>query len=571
MLLGFVPLMTTSVGRLPLILSVWFGLTLTLQAGAGQLKAGAAAVPITPFGPNPVWHGPITASGVWGERFADTNHNGRWDAGEPFTDDEGNSVLDAHSRGKYEGIYLAGFGGVGENRLATGKHDDLWARALVLAAGGTRIAIVSLDLIGYYQRAGYYGVDEARKLLDPSLGIQEILVASTHNHEGPDTVGIWGGMEDSDGKFPLYLQFIDRAIAKAITQAARSLVPVRMKLGTTNPKLSSSIEKMQTRTDGRPPQFFDEELRVMQFFGSAGASKDRTVATLINWSTHPESLEDENTLLTSDFPGAVREAIERKYGGTAIYISGDLGAVEIVGDNDRSTRTKFDGREFPVSKDKAKTFTFERTEAIGRDVAKAAADAIEHAEWSTVSRIELKRADLRVPLDNLGYQALLSKGVLVKLPGSDASDGPHVETTIYAIRIGDAQIITAPGELFPEVFYGVSKNGRKDCPKADTGRTAEPAVLSAMTGKYKFVFGLTPDELGYIVPGYDFRAPTFDLTTGLKEAEDACQAAGAPAHYHETNSASSQLAPAWACAAVRLLGGDTANEPACKDFALKGK
>ena len=125
----------------------------------------------------------------------------------------------------------------------------------------------------------------------------------------------------------------------------------------------------------------------MQFVGTDGPDKGNAVATLVNWNTHPESMEDENTMLTSDFPGPVRDAIEKRYGGTAIYVSGDLGAVEIVGDNNRSSRTKFDGKDFPVvTNNKAATFTFARTEAIGREVANAAVNAIERREWSAVSR-----------------------------------------------------------------------------------------------------------------------------------------------------------------------------------------
>src|SRR5262249_23305649 len=48
----------------------------------GGFKAGAAAVSITPFGQNPDWDGTVTESGVWGEKFSDQNHNGRWDPGE---------------------------------------------------------------------------------------------------------------------------------------------------------------------------------------------------------------------------------------------------------------------------------------------------------------------------------------------------------------------------------------------------------------------------------------------------------------------------------------------------------
>src|SRR5215469_573427 len=76
--------------------------------GKHQLMVGVAAVSITPFGPNQDWDGTITESGVWGEKFQDLNHNGRWDPGEPFEDDPGNSALDTSSKGKYDGIYLAG-------------------------------------------------------------------------------------------------------------------------------------------------------------------------------------------------------------------------------------------------------------------------------------------------------------------------------------------------------------------------------------------------------------------------------------------------------------------------------
>lgn len=347
----------------------------SLGRGATSLSAGASAVSITPYGKNSDWDGPITSSGVWGESFTDSNHNGRWDPGEPFVDDVRNGALDPTARRKYDGIFLAGFG---NDRIATGEHDDLWARALVLDSGRTRIAIVSVDFIGYYQSAGYYGVEQVRKLLNPRLGIQEIILSSTHNHEGPDTIGLWGNSPVSSGTFPLYLKFVDRQIARAITLAAQAVVPVKMKLGATNPQLSPALAGMQTRTDGRPPQFFDEELRVMQFGAIDGPDKGKVVATLINWNTHPESMEDENTVLTSDYPGAVREALEKRYGGKAIYVSGDLGAVEIVGDNDRSSRTVFDGKDFPaVKNNKAATFTFARTEAIGREVAKAAVEAIE--------------------------------------------------------------------------------------------------------------------------------------------------------------------------------------------------
>jgi hypothetical protein len=539
--------------------------TLSPSAPKKELKVGFSAVAITPFGANPAWDGTITDTGVWGEAFTDTNKNGHWDKGEPFVDDDGNSQIDASSKDKYDGIYLAGFG---DNRLATGKHDDLWARTVVLDYGTTRLAIVAVDLIGYYSDGGYYGIEQVKKMLDPKLGIQDILVAATHNHEAPDSIGAWGENFMKDGKYPKYLRFVDRMIARSITEAAKTLAPAQLKLGVTDPVKSPSLAGMQVRNSGRPPKFFDEEMRVMQFVHKR---TNQTLGTLINWNTHPESMEDKNRDITSDFIHTARETVEQKFGGTALYISGAIGAVEIVGDsNTKNTdRIKFDGQDFPLKPNSTRpVFTHERTAAIGRDIGKAAIEALAKAEWSKSDVLEVKKADLHVPMDNPGYAILLKLGVLDTAMNPDASGQAQSRTTIYAITLGDAQIATTPGELFPELFYGVAKYRRNDCPAADTGAPLEPNIRGAMTKKYRFMFGLCPDEFGYIVPAHDFRRePINPLNPQIKQSPDACQDKGVPNHYHETNAASSVLAPASACVTVALLTGRVPRDAACKDVA----
>lgn len=531
---------------------------------APQLRVGAAAISVTPFGPHPDWDGTITPNGVWGEKFEDRNGNGVWDGGEPFEDDPGNTAIDQSSKNKYDGIYLAGFG---DKRLATGRHDDLWARTVVLDYGETRIAVVVVDFIGYYSEGAYFGINHINKMIDPKLGIQEVLLASTHSHEGPDTIGPWGDGPLKDGKYPKYLRFVDRQIARSIEQAARNLQPARIRLGVTDPSKSPSIAGMQTRTSGRPPHFFDQELRMMQFVGTSG--RGRTIATIVNWNTHPESMEDKNTILTSDFPHAIRQEIERKYGGTALYINGAIGAAEIIGDtnNKNRDRIRFDGKDFPLNeKSNRPVFTFERTEAIGRDVARAAIEALDRGEWSRSNRLQVRKADLKGPMDNQGYLLLTRLGVFDTLPVSEDGSIPEFRTSIYAIDLGDAQIVTTPGELFPEVFYGVAKFKRSDCPAADTGAPPEPSIRDAMTAGYRFMFGLCPDELGYIVPRYDWRREPVDLEKmQIRQSVDPCKAQGVPNHYHETNAASSVMAPASACVTVALLTGRLPDDAACRD------
>ncbi len=78
-------------------------------------------------------------------------------------------------------IYLAGFG---NNRQATGYNDRLWARGVVIDGRGGRIALVALDLIGYFNNQ----IEIARAMVGDE--VDYLIVQSSHSHEGPDTLGI---------------------------------------------------------------------------------------------------------------------------------------------------------------------------------------------------------------------------------------------------------------------------------------------------------------------------------------------------------------------------------------------
>lgn len=529
------------------------------------LQVGVAAIKLTPCGPNPDWDGPITPSGVWGELFTDTNGNGRWDRGEPFVDDPVNNQLDRRSNNKYDGIFLAGFG---NDRIATGCHDDLWARVIVLQSKSHKVALVSVDFVGQVTHGTYYGFAKARDLVDPALGLDAILFSSTHDHEAPDTLGLWGTTEFTDGKFPHYLQFVDRQVAKAINAAAApgALHPASVTAAHTNPAATAELRGLQVRTRCRPPWFFDDELRALQFVGSDG----KTIATLINWSTHPESLEDENTLVSSDFPHYIRERVEAELDGMAIYFTGDLGAVEIVGD------TCVGGAD-PHSGDGSNEFDdrhnlgFPRTQQLGELAGTAAVNALHDGEALHVGELSVVSTRYYVAGSNQNFALANQLGILDL--DTDAFDPAHCPagTEIcppveqYLLTLTDpsgnplVQLITAPGELFPELFYGTEEHHRTDCPAAHTGAPYEPSIRSAMTAPYRFILGLSPDEFGYIVPGYDFYpAPSLG-----EEAVDACDgnaydptvpARRVPTHYHESLSVGLDIAATTTCYALRLLG-----------------
>lgn len=528
------------------------------------LRVGVAAVKLSPCGDNPDYGGPVTPSGVWGETFTDVDGNGRWNDGEPFVDDPANTALDPLSDMKYDGVFLAGFG---NDRIASGCHDDIWARVLVLEGPTTKVALVSVDFVGMITHGLYSGFAHARELVDPQLGLDQVIFSSTHSHEGPDTLGLWGYIEVVDGKFPRYLEFVDRQIARAINQAAApaALRPVRVVAARTDPSQAPSLRGLQVRTRCRPPFFFDDELRALQFVDDGGS----TVATLINWSTHPESLEDQNTLVSSDFVHYIRERVERDLGGTAVYFTGDLGAAEIVGDtcvggagpHAEDGSNEFDSRD---------NIGFARTEQIGNLVGDVVVQALAGGEPLAVADVGVARTDYYVSGTNLAFSVGANIGVLdADMAAFDLANCPPgtifcAPVEQYLLRLVDAasaplvEVITAPGELFPELFYGVETHHRTDCPVANTGRPYEPSIRDAMRAPYRFLLGLSPDQFGYIVPGYDFYDPPFIF----EEADDPCQGQQfdpeiprrtVPSHYHESLSLGADMAAATTCHALRLL------------------
>jgi len=243
LLLYFIPASVFGAGRGPAIITLGGP---PEGAGSGSaptaLLAGASQVNVTPFGcppgiatfaVNPLWNsdpdwtGPITTVGLWGEEFTDTNGNGRYDVWEPCVDDPRNTALDAGSAGKWDGIYLAGFG---SGRAATGVADPIWVRTLVLRSGDLTVAWAVLDTIACSSAQ----VPRVRSFLAeaaPELKVDVIILTAVHNHEGPDTVGLWGPDDFTDGKFPLYLEYVDRKIAQSVALAARDLVPVTVTYG----------------------------------------------------------------------------------------------------------------------------------------------------------------------------------------------------------------------------------------------------------------------------------------------------------------------------------------------------
>src|SRR5262245_27660810 len=115
-------------------------------------------------------------------------------------------------------VYLAGFG---RNRRAQAVHDDLYIRALALAQGETRLVLAALDLIGLGRRH-CLEIEHSLQVAAPGT---RLLLACTHTHHGPDTIGLWGPDETTSGVDENYLAVLKQKTVATTLMALNQAQP----------------------------------------------------------------------------------------------------------------------------------------------------------------------------------------------------------------------------------------------------------------------------------------------------------------------------------------------------------
>ena len=60
---------------------------------------------------------------------------------------KGDTYNDLNHNGEFNPVWIAGFH---HRRPAQGVHDNIWARVMILDDGKTRVAIVGLDVVGFF-------------------------------------------------------------------------------------------------------------------------------------------------------------------------------------------------------------------------------------------------------------------------------------------------------------------------------------------------------------------------------------------------------------------------------------
>ncbi len=213
--------------------------------------------------------------------------------------------------------------------VAENTHDPLNAKALVLVAGKDRVAIVTMDIIGF-------GSAALQKRVADELGIPVLLVNSSHTHSGPAFAR--ANAEDSPvvAAQRQYKAELEQKIFDLVKQASQSMFPAR--IGLAKGSLQLGYNRLVLRDDGRARAEFqnpnkipygpvDPEFVVMRIEDESGNPR----AILVHYACHGVVLQQWSCSYSADWPGAMQSKVEAAIpGAQCMFVQGGAGDINPV-------------------------------------------------------------------------------------------------------------------------------------------------------------------------------------------------------------------------------------------------
>jgi hypothetical protein len=339
----------------------------------------------------------------------------------------------------------------------TKVHDDLEVRCVVIAAKGKTIAIAAGDIF-VFTSYEIGPIQEGAR----ALGIDYLLFASTHSHSAPDGVGLDIPHADE------YDAFVQQQAVACIEEAKRNLAPATIAVSQVELPLDGAHVALIAR-NWRDPGIVWPYVTVVRFI--AADAKQQPLGTLVQFTCHPERLARYDNAISSDWVGPMRKTVEAALGGMCVFVNGPLGGM-------------VSPDEIPGSE------PFADTQRIGEWIGARAVEAV-RAGASPIKegRIQVWLRPLLTPLVNEKILELRAKGWM-KGP---LIHGSHT-TAVGGLDIGELQLLAIPGELLPDLGFRAQEK---------------------MTGRFKVIVGLANDEIGYIIPAWDYHVGQYEEMTGL--------------------------------------------------------
>lgn len=354
---------------------------------------------------------------------------------------------------------LGGYG-ARMNRPAEGVHDRIFAKALIIADGQRKFALITADMLGF---APPFKPDLIQRIASRGWSAENFMLLPSHSHTSVEMnalnprnvvnipqIGIHN---------PALYEFEQKKFAELIEQAEQRLEPVA--IGTTSKRIAG-----WNRNRREPGGVVDDELTVTRVDTADG----KPLAVLVNFTAHPTFMSENEMLFSGDWPGALQRTLEAAIGQgiTAMYYSGAEG--------DQAPLARPDSGESP----------WERSGRFGLELGLVAAELWKSTttKQDVAFNYHLQKIDLPKRQWHPEFMATGGKeyGLSPDIMDELLTILSPSETTSGSLRLGDLVIIGIPGEM-----------------AAGLGLRTKSEVCAATGAEHAAIGGLANEWVSYIL------------------------------------------------------------------------
>jgi neutral ceramidase len=355
------------------------------------------------------------------------------------------------------GMPMAGYYYV---RLNEGVHDDLYAKALVLEKDGVRAAMVALDIANIPRRF----VDAAREQIGKTTSIPgaHVMISATHSHTGPEMGSRLKGVSAETEKIvQAYYAELPRRIAESVHLAEADLQPARVRVATAREDSVSFIRRYYMK-DGsvgwnpgkgnpnivRPVGTIDPDLPMVLFESAAG----KPLALYLNFACHLDTVG--GTQFSADYAYPLARAIAEVKGADmlTIFTIGAAGNINHIDVRSRQPQ-KGPGEAARIGTILAAAVlkSWGNLTAIDPGALRVSSETVK-LPLAEYDRAGVERAKQIVGrFGKPGADPFLDQVQAFKVVELDQRDGKPMEAEVQTITLGnDLAWVGMPGELFVE-------------------------------------------------------------------------------------------------------------------------
>jgi hypothetical protein len=372
----------------------------------------------------------------------------------------------------------ASLGGYGErmSEPATGVHDRVFAKALVLREGEKRYALVTADILGFPPP---FRPALIEKIAEGGWSKEQVLLLPSHSHTSIDMTAL-----NPNNTFgipqigPFHKELFDFALdrlAEAIEKAAADTTPIVV--GTSSRPLEGWAAN---RREGGTEK--DEVLTVTRIDTKSGSP----LAVLVNWSAHPTFMDAPDMMFSGGWPGHMQRTVEALIGEgvTVLYYNGAQ------------------GDQRPVGRPDSGDSNWERAERYGRELGILVHDLWSKTETLETGGLSYAHKEMELP-ERTWHKDFMETG------GAEYGMNPETaqvliealfptQTVSSAVRLGNLVIVGVPGEM-----------------AAGLGKEVKKRVAEATQAQNVVIGGLANEWISYILSSEEYTKGGYEASVSF--------------------------------------------------------